>query len=151
MIARKEGVMTMTDAKAYLSQVKLYDTHINNKLEELTRLKELLRHITSSIKDVPVSGGGNQDKMGSAVAKIVDLENEINDAVDAYIDKQREIGRVLERLGDADQVAVLHKRYFEDMPWEQIALEMHMTYRNVCYIHGRALLEMEKVMQHDGL
>lgn len=143
--------MTMTDAKAYLMQVKLYDTHINNKLEELTRLKELLRHITSSIKDVPVHGGGNQDKLGSAIAKIVDLENEINDAVDAYIDKQREIGRVLEKLEDADQVAVLHKRYFEDMPWEQIACEMHMTYRNVCYIHGRALVEMEKVMQHGQL
>ena len=138
----------MTDAKAYLQQVKLYDTHINNKLEELSRLKALSTQITSTIKDVPAFGGGSQDKLGDIVAKIVDLENEINEAVDAYIDKQREIGRLLERLEDADQVAVLHKRYFEYMPWEQIALEMHMTYRNVCYIHGRALQEMERMVQH---
>ena len=129
----------MTDAKSYLMQVELYDTHINNKLEELARLKELTRHITSSIKDVPVSGGGNQDKLGSAIAKIVDLENEINEAVDAYIDKRREVGKTLELLEDADQVSVLHKRYFEYKAWEEIACEMHMTFRNVCYIHGRAL------------
>ena len=138
----------MADAKAYLQQVKLYDTHIDNKLEELARLKTLATQVTSSIKPVPAFGGGNQDKLGNIVAKIVDLENEINEAVDAYIDKQREISRLLEKLEDADQVAVLHKRYFEYMPWEQIACEMHMTYRNVCYIHGRALQELEKVVQN---
>lgn len=137
----------MTDAKSYLMQVELYDTHINNKLEELARLKELTRHITSSIKDVPVSGGGNQDKLGSAIAKIVDLENEINDAVDAYIDKRREVGKVLERLGDADQVKVLHKRYFEYKAWEQIACEMNMSFRNVCYIHGRALQTVDTLLK----
>jgi DNA-directed RNA polymerase specialized sigma subunit len=98
---------------------------------------------------VPAFGGGNQDKLGNIVAKIVDLENEINEAVDAYIDEQREISRMLEKLEDADQVAVLHKRYFEYMPWEQIACDMHMTYRNVCYIHGRALQEMERLVPHD--
>ena len=85
----------MTDAKAYLQQVKLYDTHINNKLAELSRLKALSTQITSTIKDVPAFGGGSQDKLGNIVAKIVDLESEINEAVDAYIDKQREIGRLL--------------------------------------------------------
>ena len=141
----------MTDAKTYLMQVELYDTHINNKLEELARLKELLRHITSSIKDVPVSGGGNQDKLGSAIAKIVDLENEINEAVDVYIDKRREISRVVEQLADADQVSVLHKLYFEFKTWPEIAREMHMSERNAQYIHGRALQEVRKVLEHDRL
>jgi DNA-directed RNA polymerase specialized sigma subunit len=139
----------MADAKAYLQQVKLYDTHINNKLEELARLKTLATQVTSSIKPVPAFGSGNSDKLGNIVAKIVDLESEINEAVDVYIDKQREISRMLEKLEDADQVAVLHKRYFEYMPWEQIACDMHMTYRNVCYIHGRALQEMERLVPHD--
>lgn len=129
----------MTDAKSYLMQVELYDTHINNKLEELARLKELTRHITSSIKDVPVLGGGNQDKLGSAIAKIVDLENEINDAVDAYIDKRREVGKLLDRVDSADQYNVLHKLYFEYKTWPEIAAEMHMSERNAQYIHGRAL------------
>lgn len=129
----------MIDAKSYLMQVELYDTHINNKLEELQRLKELTRQITSTLKQDVVSHSGNQDKMAEAVAKIVDLENELTVAVDAYIDKKREVGKVLDRIDDADQVSVLHKLYFEYKSWLQIAAEMHMTERNAQYIHGRAL------------
>lgn len=137
----------MIDAKSYLMQVELYDTHINNKLEELQRLKELTRQITTTLKQDVVSRSGNQDKLGDAVAKIVDLENEINEAVDAYIDKRREVGKLLERLDDADQISVLHKRYFEYKAWEQIACEMCMTYRNVCYIHGRALQAVDALLK----
>lgn len=132
-------MIPMIDAKSYLMQVELYDTHINNKLEELQRLKELTRQITSTLKQDVVSHSGNQDKLAEAVAKIVDLENEITVAVDAYIDKKREVGKVLDRIDDADQVSVLHKLYFEYKSWLQIAAEMHMTERNAQYIHGRAL------------
>lgn len=38
----------MTDAKAYLKRVKLYDTHINNKMEELDRLNAMVRKITQT-------------------------------------------------------------------------------------------------------
>ena len=141
----------MIDAKAYLQQVKVYDTHIDNKLEELARLKTLATQITSTIKPVVAFGGGNQDKLGTIVAKIVDLENEIDEAVDAYVDKRREASRLLEKLEDADQVAVLHKLYFEFKTWPEIALEMHMTKRNAQYIHGRALQHVRKELEHDSL
>ena len=103
----------MTDAKAYLMQVELYDTHINNKLEELARLKELLRHITSSIKDVPVHGGGNQDKLGSAVSKIVDLENEINEKIDDLIWLKERLMNCINRLSKPEYITVLERRYFK--------------------------------------
>lgn len=137
----------MNDAKEYLKQVELYDMHINHKLDELQRLKTLTTQITSTIKPVSVSGSGNQDKLGTAIAKIVDLENEINEAVDAYIDKRHEAIRLVDKVTDANQLQVLHKRYFEYKPWEQIAYEMHMTYRNITYIHGRALRSVAELME----
>lgn len=135
------------EAKEFLEQVKLCDTHINNKLEELSSLKDMVTHITSSLGGEVVSGGSNQDKLGDAIAKIIDLENEINNAVDAYIDKKKQVGAVLDNLTDPDQIKVLHKRYFEDMTWEEIACAMHMTYRNVCYIHGRALQAVSEILK----
>lgn len=126
-------------AKEYLQQVRLCDAHINNKLEELSRLKDMVLNITSTLRGDVVSGSGSKDKLGDAVAKIVDLEAEINEAVDAYIDKKREISKTIEQIKDPDQVQVLHKRYFEYLTWEQIACEIPMSYRNVCYVHGRAL------------
>lgn len=136
----------MMGAKEYLEQVKLFDAHINNKLDELERLKGLVTKVTSTWKGDVVSGGGNQDKLGDAVARIVDLQREVNQAIDDYIDKQKEIGAILDQIKDPDQLRVLYKRYFDGLTWEQIACDMHMTYRNVCYIHGRALQAVGRLL-----
>lgn len=137
----------MTDAKAYLKQVKLFDTHINNKLAELGRLKDMLLKITSTLKDDVVSGSRDQDKLGSGVARIIDLQKEIDKAVDEFVDKKQEIRAVVDKIEDADQLDVIYKKYFLYESFEQIACEMHMTYRNVCYIHGRALESIEEILK----
>lgn len=135
-------------AKEFLSQVELCDIHISNMLDELQQLKDMVLKITGTWKDDVISGGsGNQDKLGSAVSKIVDMEVEINSAVDNYVDKKKEVKAVLGKITDPDQVAVLYKRYFQYMTWEEIACEMHMTYRNVCYIHGKALQTVEGLLK----
>ena len=137
----------MCDAKAYLRKIELADVHINNKLNDLQKLRTMVTKITSTISPVPASGSGVQDKLGDAVAKIVDLQDEINRKIDSYVDLKREISAVLEQIQDADQAKVLHKRYFEYKPWEMIACEMNCTFRNVCYIHGKALQAVEGVMK----
>ena len=138
------------DAKSYLKQIKLYDTHIDNKLEEMKRLKDMVLRITSTMKDVVVSSSGSQDKFGDTMAKIVDLQDEVNKAVDEYVDLKKAISDVIDTVPDADELAVLCKRYMQYKTWEQIADEMHMTYRNVCYIHGRALQTVNRLIGHEG-
>lgn len=128
------------EAKQYLRKVKLCDTHINNKLRELEDLKAMVTKITATWKDDVVSGGGrSQDKLGDAVSRIVDLQNEINQEIDNYVDMKREIKGIIDQIKNADQVNVLYRRYFLYETFEKIACDMHMTYRNVCYIHGKAL------------
>ena len=144
-----KGVEQVIDAKTYLKQVKRLDVCIENKLDELEHLKAMVTKITSTLKGDVVSGGGNQDKLGDAVSRIVDLENEINQAIDDYVDKKREISAVIEKVQDPDQMRVLYKRYFDGMTWEQIACDIHMTYRNVCYIHGRALQAVDEIRGKD--
>lgn len=129
----------MVEAKAYLSRIRLYDTHINNKLEELQRIRNLATKITTTLKSDVVSTSGNMDKIGDAVAKIVDLEAEINQAIDEYVDLKREVSAVINQITDSDLLDVLQKRYLLYEPWEQIACEMGYTYRNICYLHGKAL------------
>lgn len=137
----------MTDAKTYLQQIKLYDTHINNKLEEKARLKAMALNITSTIKGDVVSGSHNQDKIGDAISRIVDLEKEIDEAIDKYIGLKKYISDIVDQLQDADQLKVIHRKYFEYKTLETIACEMGYTYRNVCYIHGRALQAVTELMK----
>ena len=135
-------------AKEFLEQVPVINTHINNKLEELEHLKSLALKITSSMKaDVVSGGGGNHDKVGDAVAKIVDLEREINESIDTFVDKKKEVSAVIEMIDDPKQIEVLYKRYFHCKNWEQIACEMGYTYRNVCIIHGRALQTISELLK----
>ena len=135
----------MTDAKEYLRKVKLCDTHINNKLAELERLKAMVQKITATWRDDVISGGSrSQDKLGDAVARIIDLQRELNNDIDNYVDMKQEIRGIVDKIEDANQVDVIYKRYFLYESFEQIACEMHMTFRNVLYIHGKALEAVEE-------
>ena len=140
----------MTDAKRFLQQVKLYDSKINSLLEELDNLKAMVLKITTTLKQDVVSSGGSQDKIGDAIAKIIDLESEINAAVDGFVNKKKAVNDVLDMVYDPDQYAVLYKRYILYKRWEQIACDMSMTYRGVLYIHGRALQTVDAILKGEA-
>ena len=135
-------------AKEFLSQVKKLDTIINNKQDELTRLNGMTTKVTASWSGEVVAGSGSQDKLGDTIAKIVDLQNEINKDIDRLIGKKREVGEVIEKVQNARQIRVLYLRYFDHQTWESIACNMGLSYQGVCKIHGRALESVKKVLEN---
>ena len=139
--------MLMVEPKEFLEQVKHYDTHITIKQAEADKLRAMMLKITPTLKQDVVSSSGSQDKLGDAIAKIVDLEAEINEAVDKYVAKKREVRSVIDRIPDSDQYAVISRKYLLHETLEQIAVEMNMSYRNVCYIHGKALQTVSKILR----
>ena len=141
----------MNDAKTWLQKIKLCDTKINIKLDELKQLKDMTLKVTPSMEGEVVSGSCNQDRLGNAVAKIVDLQREIDESIDTFVELKRFFMWIIDRLNDANQASVLYKRYFQYMTFEQIACDMGYGYRNVCYIHGRALQAVEKLIAEGGV
>lgn len=139
--------MRQVEAKAYLRRIELLDAHLSNKLSDLQQLKSMVTKITATLSPIAVAGSGSKDQLGDAIAKIVDLEKEINRKVSRYVGMKREIGTVLEQVKDPDQVKVLYKRYFEYKTMEQIACEMNQTWRNVCRIHGKGLEEVQAILE----
>lgn len=138
----------MLDAKRYLQQIRLYDSRISAKLEELQHTKEMALRVTPTLKKDAASGTGTQDKLAEAVAKIVDLEATINEDISRYIAAKQEISAVIDKLSDPDQLQVLHMRYVQYKTWEQIACDMGFSYRWVCTIHGRALQQVENFLKN---
>ena len=142
----------MSEAKEYLEQIKWYDVLIDSKLEELANLNAIVKRITPVMNTTGGGGAGNQDKLGDTIAKIVDLQEEINRDVDIFVDRKREASKLLKKITQAEYFQVLHKRYVLYESFEQIATEMKYTYRGVCYVHGRALQAFDKVLKaHKGL
>lgn len=133
-------------AQEYLKQVKLFDIHINSRLEELAQLKAMATKTTSAWSVEPGGGSGNQDKLGNTVSKIIDMQREINKDIDAFVDKKAEVRELIEQITNPDQLNLLYMVYFQYQTLEQASCELGYSYRNVCYIHGKALQAVERLL-----
>ena len=137
----------MSEAKEYLERIKWYDVLIDSKLEELTTLNSMVKRITPVMNPTGAGGTGNQDKLGDTIAKIVDLQEEINRDVDMFVDMKREATTLLKKVRNADFFKVLHMRYVQYKSFTHIAAEMNLTERGASKLNGRALQAFEKVMK----
>ena len=141
----------MIDAKRYLQQIKQCDMRIRIKTEDLEQLKSFTEKVTSTLSDVSVSGTKNNDKMGDAVVRIVDLRNDINCEIDKLIDLKKEVCAVLDKVSNEDQYTVLYRRYVLFHTLVQIAADMNYSYRGICKLHGRALQAVERILKVEGI
>lgn len=137
---------TVCNAKKYLCRIGSCDDRINSMLAEVDSLYEMVTKITPTLKQDIVTGGGSQDKIGDAVAKIVDLKDEINREIDRYVDMKREAAALLDKLENHLFYIILHRRYILHESLEQIAASEHYTYRWVCILHGRALQAFAEIL-----
>lgn len=132
-------------AKIYLSEIRKLDRKINNKQIELDALESLVTQITPMIKEINVQSNSSQDRLGETMAKIIDLKNEINNKIDAYVDRKLEAMRLINKLEDDISIHILIQRYINYKSWDDIAESLHYTRQGIIKKHGKALLDFEKV------
>lgn len=100
----------------------------------------------------PSSGGGHSsgvsDKVGTAVAKIATLEQEINTEIDELIRVKAEIEHTISAVADERLRLILIARYINCNRWEQIAVMQNIELRWLYRLHGRALSEISKIIDH---
>lgn len=137
------------EAKAYLLQIRKYDKQINRKIAHKEALYNQITRTTPVLRQDAATGGGNQDKIGSALAKMIDLEREITQDIDNLADLKRQAEKLLDRVADknADHFEVLSRRYISYESYPKIAFAMgYESDRGAKSLHGRALLTFWKVM-----
>ena len=133
------------DTKQYLSQIERLDKMIQNKLSEIYQLKTMACSVTVSNEKERVQTSSDNDRLGSTVAKIVDLEKETDMLVDRFIDKRSHIISQIDGLDNIDYYHVLSMRYVARNTFEEIAKKTNWSIRRVFSIHGDALKEFEKL------
>lgn len=133
--------------KEYLSQVRKCDRLINNKLETIASLRSLATSISVELKSDVVQSSGTKDKMANTIDRIVDLEREIDADIDSFVSIKREVMSVIDKVVDPILIDVLYKRYFRYEKWEEIAIEMNYSYRQVTRLHGQALQEVRRILE----
>ena len=126
-------------AKEYLGQAYRLDQRINSKLEQILSLRELTTKATATMSDMPGGGSRNVYKMQDIIGKIVDLENEINADIDKLVDLKREMVAVIKAVTDPELQTLLELRYLCFKTWEQIAVDMQYSTRNIYKLHDTAI------------
>ena len=83
----------------YLNSIQTYEKRIEIKTMELCRLKTMSNNVRKSNLDERVQNNTqSKDSVGDAVAKIIDLEKNVDSVVDDFIRKRNEIIKKLDRI-----------------------------------------------------
>jgi len=134
-----ERMIFMT-AKQYLQQSFRLKMKIDMKQLKLEQLRALAESVSSpDLSKDRVQTSGASDKIGGAVAKIVDLENEIKGEIEKFVQLEREIRQRVYKMPDDDLRIIIEKRYINFQKWEQIAVDMNYGFQWVHKLHKRAL------------
>lgn len=130
--------------KEYLNQISRLNRMINNKLVEIQQLRDLALGISSISTGERVQSTPDFDKIGSKMAKIDELEKNLDETIDKYVYlKNRIIGQI-ESMEDEITYNILFSRYIEKKQFELIAIDMGYSWRQIIRLHGNALRQFEE-------
>ena len=131
------------DTKQYLQQISRLDRMINNKLSEISQLRELTMSVSAVKNEERVQTTPNFDKIGTAYCKIEEMEEKLDKLIDEFVDKKNLIISQIDKIENETYYEILFARYIEKKTFEKIADEMNYSFRNTTRLHGQALREFE--------
>lgn len=131
-------------AKEYLSKLIHKDNEIKYKLKKLENLRAVAYNSTPNYGGEKVQRTRDNHSLENIVAKIVDLDREINADIDALVDMKVEAWEIIDKLVDERLKTIIWKHYAQNMSWTQIAASEKITRRHVIRLYGVAMDEIEK-------
>lgn len=131
-------------ADEFLQQIEVYDSLVDAKIGERDKLWELATKITVPTDKEAIQTSGVSDKVGNIAAKLADIDRELNEIIDTYIDIKNECIRVIEQLADKPvEYRVIHKHYVQYKSFVEIEQEEGYSYQGIMKIKERALKRIE--------
>lgn len=129
--------------KEYLEQAVYLDQRINSKLTQVENLRSLATKVTTVYSDAPANPAPDCQRLEKTIAKIIDLENDINNDIDRLVDLKKEITETINKIPDLRHRTILEMRYLSFRTWEQIAVALSLDLRWVHRLHSRALQKIK--------
>ncbi len=133
--------MTSQEKKAYLKQYLEAKDRFNDIMEEMARIRSDAERITPIITDMP-GGSHVNDKIAIAVERLEACAQKLEKESDRMQKTMESISGMIAALPDAQLRRMMQLRYIGGHTWEEIAVLMNYSYRNVCYLHGKALSQI---------
>ena len=137
--------MTTKDAKIFLMQIRHTDALINRKIREAQELRERAMNISSPTFGNKVQSSGGHDRLERSVVAFVNLEEQVQQEIEAAAEKKHNILKTLEKLS-THEYEVLSLVYVDGLKLDAVAniLGRSRTWCNKT--HGSALVNLAKVL-----
>lgn len=125
--------------KELLVQAYRVEQRVNTKWEQINSLRDLAEVTSQNFCDMPGSPNRNISKMENYISKMVDLQTELFEDIDILLETKKCCMALIKKVDDIDGQIVLEKRYLCYKRWEEIAVELGYTVRQIYRIHDKAL------------
>ena len=132
--------MTNGEKKDILREYQMIERRIRRLQDEKKSWMEKATSVSPTLSDMPKGGG--TDKIQNAVCRIADIEADINREIDRLIDLRERIEAAICAIPDGRLRDLMRYRYMDGKKFEEIAVAMHLDYRWVRRLHGRALSKL---------
>ena len=129
--------------KEYLRHLRRLEVCIEQRQEELNRLRELIGCNAIDYGE-RVQTSPSADSIPNEVIRRAELEADISRKIERFLQLKHKIINEIQSLDNAVYVSILYKRYVEYKSLEEIAVEMNYSYRQIKRLHGLALLDFKK-------
>ena len=130
--------MTNQDKKEFLQQYRLAEMEEQRLEHEIERWRSRAERMTAGYSKAP-AGGGDGRSLENTLERLGELAGELTRQRDKLIRLRREIGAAIDTVPDARLRELLRLRYIEGLSFEQIAVRLDYSWRQVIRLHGAAL------------
>ena len=132
----------MITAKDYLKRAYLLDKQINVEIQEMEMMKTMRGQVQGMFYGERIGTNPNRDIEApfiKTIERIWEREQRINEKIDKLVDLKTEIDAAIDQMSSAEERLLLKYRYLKNESWEDIAMDLNVSYRTVHRIHASAL------------
>lgn len=127
--------------KQLLSQIRWLDLEINQKMNELERLKSSMLK-SPQLKQINVQ----ESKVGfkdDVYVKMMEMNDYINERIDQLVELKREIIETIDSIDDGLERTILWMRFVDRKSWDEIESELACTRATMFRAYRQALRKFD--------
>lgn len=129
-------------AKQYLYRVRRVDKEITALISLADRTRDSLERITQNYD----GDGAQSSKDPHKFDRLAELEDLIDQKIDEQLKLKTETLNTIMQLDNRLHREVLIGHYLNMKTWEQVAVDMGYSWRQIMNFHGSALQEIQKII-----
>lgn len=132
-------------AKQFMNRARRVDKEIAALEQMIERTRDNLTRITQNYD----SDGAQSTKDPHKYDRLLELESKVTDKVNEQLAVKAETIDVISQLKDQRHRIILTEHYLNMKTWEQVAVEINYSWRQVMNLHGNALQEVQKIINEN--